>query len=230
MNKASSISKAIKEGKWLDIRYKQDNEVTVFWAAIKDVLIREKRFAVTIFNDKKSLDVINTTISFDKIISAEVIAFSDYDVPDFLLKKLEDKIEHIEWLEYDKYNNNILNYYQECNKLDNDPFQKEHFLVPGIDLHQLRKQKFFELNDEQKRFIIDKIYRYDIKNKDNKYYDLAISVSAVYSNNKKYIICYYDVVFDPEKGWLKLKADLKFNKSFLIEGRKHSLFNYVNGC
>ena len=90
MNKASSISKAIKEGKWLDIRYKQDNEVTVFWTAIKDVLIREKRFAVTIFNDKKSLDVINTTISFDKIISAEVIAFSDYDVPDFLLKKLED--------------------------------------------------------------------------------------------------------------------------------------------
>ena len=36
MNKASSISKAIKEWKWLDIRYKQDNEVTVFLAAIKD--------------------------------------------------------------------------------------------------------------------------------------------------------------------------------------------------
>ena len=93
MNKASSISKAIKEGKWLDIRYQQDNEVTVFWAAIKDVLIKEKRFAVTIFNDKKSLDVINTTISFDKIISAEVIAFSDYDVPEILIQKLEKNLD-----------------------------------------------------------------------------------------------------------------------------------------
>ena len=33
-----------------------------------------------------------------------------------------------EWLEFDSFNNNILNYYNECNFLDNDPFQKEYSL------------------------------------------------------------------------------------------------------
>lgn len=229
MNKNTSISKSIKEGKWLNIYYQQENEVTNFWAAIKSINISNKVFTITIFNDKKSLDAIKYAhISYDKIISAEVIEFSDYDVPDSLIRFIEDNIQSLGWLEYDKYNNNVLNYYKECSILDNDPFQKESFLVKGIDIHQLRKERVYRLNDEQMTFIIDKIYRYDIQNKDNNKCDLAISQASILFNSKKYIICYYDIVFNPEERWIRLKNELKFNKSFLIEGRKHSLFNYIN--
>ena len=229
MNIGSSISKSIKEGKWLNIHYQKDNEVTNFWAAIKSINISNKVLTISMFNDKKSLNAIKDAhILYDKIISAEVIEFSDYDVPESLIKFIEDNIQYLGWLEYDKYNNNVLNYYKECSVLDNDPFQKESFLVKGIDIHQLRKERIYRLNDEQMTYIIDKIYRYDIKNKENKRYDFAISQASILINNKKYIICYYDIVFNPEEKWIKLKKELKFNKSFLVEGRKHSLFNYIN--
>lgn len=229
MNIGSNISKAIKEGKWLSIRYQQDNEVTTFWAAIKDINIDSKVFQVTLFNDMKSLDVISKAyIRFEKIISAEVIEFSDYEVPEELIEKIEDNLSKLSWLDFDRYDNNVLNYYNECSLLDNDPCQKEHFLVPGIDERLLKKDKYFYLNDEQKKIIIEKIYRYDINNIENKRCDLAISSVAIDIRGKKYIICYYDLVFDPEKGWLKLCKELKFNKSFMIDGRKYSLFNYVN--
>ena len=45
---------------------------------------------------------------------------------------------------------------------------------------------------------------------------------------KKYLLCYYDLFFDPQKLTLKVSKHLKFNKSFLIENKKHSLFNYIN--
>ena len=229
MNIGSNISKAIKEGKWLNVSYKNENETTYFWAAIKDINIEKKTFCILLFNDKKSLDVINDGyMYFDKIISAEPIEFSDYEVPDSLIDKIEKNIDDLRWLDYDLYDNNVLNYYRECSILDNDPYQHEHFLVPGIDVSQLRKEKHFILDDEQKKFIIEKIYRYDIKNNDNKRFDLAISSVAIEIKGKKYIICYYDVLFDPYNGWLKLKPELKFNKSFMIDGRRYSLFNYVN--
>lgn len=229
MGIGSNISRAIKEGKWLDIHYQQENEITNFWAAIKNIDFDNKVFKIAMFNDKKGLDVISDAyMSFNKISGADVIEFSDYDISEELIKKIESNIDKLSWLDYDKYNNNVLKYYNECSILDNDPFQKEHLLVPGIDIHVLKKQKYYYLSDEQMKYFIEKIYRYDIKNNENKRYDLAISQASILINQKKYIICYYDVVFNPEKKWIRIKKELKFNKSFMIDGRKHSLFNYIN--
>ena len=53
MTIGSSISKAIKEGKWLDIKYQHsDTEVTSFWISILDIDFDLKRLIVNIFNDK----------------------------------------------------------------------------------------------------------------------------------------------------------------------------------
>ena len=229
MNKGSSIAKAIKEGKWLNIRYQQEKEVTVFWAAIYHINFKNRILTVSIFNDKKSYNALtNVRISFDKIISADVINFSDYEVPDSLIQSIEDNLEIADWLEYDKYNNNVLNYYKECSILDSDPFQREHCLIPGIDIKVLTKDKYCALTDEQTSFILNKIYRYDISNKDQKYYELAISKLSIEIDKKKYILCYYNLAFNPEKKWITIKPQLRFNKSFMIEGRRHSLFKYVN--
>ena len=38
-------------------------------------------------------------------------------------------------------NHNVLNYYIECNILDNDPSQKDYAMIPGIDLALLRKNR-----------------------------------------------------------------------------------------
>ena len=229
MNLGKTLSKAIKEGKWLDIQYKNTNDnLTHYWIAIIDIEIKSKKLIVNMFNDKKSLNSVNGAIYFDNIQSARIIEFSDYEVPIELIEKIENNLEKLKWLDYDRFNNNILHYYNECNFLDNDPYQKEYMLIPGIDRHELRKQKQFVLNEEQMKILIDKIYRYDINNNTETKRDLCISVCSIDRGDKKYVVCYYGVFFNPYSKTLVVKENLKFNKSFLIDGRKHSLFNYVN--
>lgn len=229
MNIGSVISKAIKEGKWINVHYKNTEEqTTVFWMAIYDIHFFEKKLTVRMFNDNKSYDTVKADIYFFKIQSAEIIELSHYDVPESLIEKIESNLDKCKWLDYDRFNNNILNYYNECSYLDSDPFQKEYEMIPGIDLNVLRKNKEHNLNEEQLKLLLNKIYKYDIKNNNNSKYDLCISVLSIDQGNKKYLVCYYEVFFDPYKKTLSVNKDLKFNKSLLIEGRRHSLFNYVN--
>lgn len=229
MNIGSIISKAIKEGKWMNVHYKNSEEqTTIFWMAVYDISFEDQKLTVKMFNDNKSYETIQGTISFKNIETAEIIELSNYDVPDYLISKIENNLDKCKWLEYDKFNNNILNYYKECSYLDSDPFQKDYGMIPGIDLDVLRKTKEYILNEEQLKKLLDNIYKYDINNNKNSKYDLCISVLSIDKGDKKYIICYYEIYFDPSKKSLSVCKDLKFNKSLLIEGRKHSLFNYVN--
>lgn len=229
MSIGDKISQAIKEGKWLDISYiNKNDENTFYWIAIKDIDFDKKTFYVTMFNDKKSMETFDSWIYFENIIKAEVINFSSYDVPDGLINKIERNINKCRWLNYDHFNHNILNYYKECNILDNDPAQKEYSCVPGIDLRVLRKNKYFHLTDEQAKRIIADIYRYDIKNISNSHFTLAINCFSIDEGKNKFVIAYYQITFDPIAKSLKLDKRLRFNQSFLIEGRKHSLFNYIN--
>ena len=54
MGKELVLSEAIKNGKWIDITYKNsNNETTFYWIAIKDIKLKEKKLYVDIFNEKK---------------------------------------------------------------------------------------------------------------------------------------------------------------------------------
>ena len=92
MNIGENISKAIKESKWLEISYiNQNKENTFYWIAINDIEIEQKKLYVTIFNDRKSMDTFDAWIFFDNIKSAKVIEFTSYEVSAELIKKIEKK-------------------------------------------------------------------------------------------------------------------------------------------
>ena len=114
------------------------------------------------FNDKKSMDVFDAAVYFDGIQSADIIDFSSYEVPDSLIEKIEKNLSKCSWLNYDHFNHNVLNYYIECNILDNDPCQKEYSMIEGIDLSTFKKTNKIKLTDEQERRIIADIYHYDL--------------------------------------------------------------------
>lgn len=229
MNIGKSISKAIKEGKWLDISYiNQSGTKTYYWIAVNDINFDEKKLKVRMFNSTKSMDVFETWIAFDKIQSAQVIDLTSYDVPEKLVEKIERNLDKVQWLEFDSFNHNVLNYYLECNDLDNDPNQKEYYLIEGIDYNRLKENKFYKLTDEQAKKIIEDIYHFDLKNTSNSFYTLALNVLSIDENKRKFVIAYYVVTFDPIKKSLVIKDSLSFNKSFIEEGRRHSLFNYIN--
>ena len=229
MEIGDKISKSIKEGKWLNISYINKNgDNTFYWIAIQDIDYKTKNLKVVGYNDKKSVDTFEGWISFDNIKSAEVIDFTSYEVPQELIDKIENNLSKFSWLNYDHFNHNILNYFNECNIFDNDPCQKDYSAIPGIDLRLLKKNRKFELNEEQTKRIINDIYHYDLRKSQNTFYTLAINYFSIDEGKNKYVICYYELKFDPMQKSLVLDKKLRFNQSFLIEGRRHSLFNYIN--
>ena len=129
------ISESIKTGKWLDISYKnKQNETTYYWIAIKDIDLTKRILIVTIYNDYKSFECLDAFIKVDNILSAKILEFTTYEVPQELIDKIEHNKEAAKWLHYESFNNNILKYYLKCNELDNDPYQKISFFDCGSGL------------------------------------------------------------------------------------------------
>lgn len=228
-NKELVISDAIKRGKWLDIVYKNNNnETTYFWIAIKDIDLKEKVLNCSIFNEPKGLNVLgDINLRFDGIESVKILEFTNYNVPEELLNKLETQREDAKWLKFETFNNNILRYYYKCNEYDNDPYQKLSFLIYGIDRDTLLKNKVIILNDNQERQVIRYIKNYDRKIDGTVNY-LALSFLSIDFNNKKYVILYYDIRFNPDNKELSIDPTPRVNESFLIEGKKHSLSAYLD--
>ena len=223
------ISEAIKNGKWIDISYKNNqNEITYYWIAIKDIDLKKRIIYAKIFNDQKSLDSLDATIKYDNILSAKILEFTTYETPLALIYKIEKNREDAKWLRYESFNNNILRYYLKCNELDNDPFQKDTFLITGIDKDYLLKNKQVILNEEQEKQVISYIKNYDIKKMDGEVNYLILSFLAIEENDKKYIVLYYDIRFNPSNKKLSINDIPRVNQSFLIQNKKHSLNSYID--
>ncbi len=229
LNIGSILSKSIKEGKWVEIKYlNQGKEETCFWCAIKDIEPISRTLFIKMFNSSKGLDTLDAHISFDKIQDAELVPLSTFDYQEKLVKKIEENPSQFEFLNYEFFNQNILGYYEECFKYDSDPYQKEYQLIPGIDVQFLKDKRYITLNDEQIRILIQNIYKLKENEKFHRYSELVIQHVSIESFGKKYVLAYYDLSFNPAKRTLSMGKELHFNQSFLVDGKLNSLYNYIS--
>ncbi|WP_211223557.1 hypothetical protein [Flavobacterium filum] len=90
------IGEAIRGGKYLSIYYKnKQEEIRHFWICILDINNRGQ-MVVDMFNVNKDEPILQTTLYLAAIQSAEILKFSHYDVPEQLIKKLqEDESLHV---------------------------------------------------------------------------------------------------------------------------------------
>ena len=223
------ISEGIKKGKWIDISYKNsNNEITYYWIAINDINLKSKNLNVSIFNDNKSLNVLNATIRFENILSAKILEFTTYETPKELIKKIEKNRDEAKWLKYESFNNNILRYYLKCSELDNDPYQTDSFLMAGIDKDVLLKSKKIILDDNQERVLLRYLKQKEKDKTSGQMYYFILSFLSIEDNGKKYVVLYYDVRFNPINKILSIDDNPRVNQSFIIEGKKHTLGYYID--
>eukprot|EP00833_Pecoramyces_ruminatium_P014809 jgi/Orpsp1_1/1188841/evm.model.d7180000067647.1 len=231
MNIGENISKGIKESKWIYVEYINRNNIkTRFWMSVKDINIESRTLYIYMFkyNKKEDFDTRESWIKFDNIVYAEVLEYTSYQTPDELIEKIEKNIEKCEWLKYDRFSYNILNYYMDCNRLDCDPEQKEFTLVDGIDIYILKRDSKFPLSDYQIKTLIEEVYLKDLKKINSKFSTLIINKLSIDKGSKKYVVCYYELLFDPRERSLVIDTTLHFNSGFMVEGRRNSIFKYIN--
>lgn len=224
-NIATLIGKAIREGKYLQITYKnRSGEVSLFWISILDINARDE-LRVNMFNVTKDDPIRDGKIFISGIQSAEILRFSYYDVPASLIKKLEhDESLHLyDANRYDK----ILNYYLACYKANKDPFLHKAYLIPGIDITALADNNPYTLTDEQQKQVIKEIYHNDY----SKYYEYELAISEFsidLPSRGKFVVAYRRLMFDPVQKRLRLGNKTHFNANFYIEGVKQTLSYYAD--
>lgn len=224
----SELCNSIKEGKWCQIEYEnKTGEHTFYWIFIKNINPETKILSVIMYNHELGDKISDGYIHYESIRSAKMVEFSTNDKADVLIEKLENNPESFVWLEYEKFNNNILSYLEECYYLDNDPYQTEYHMINGIDYSVLKEKKHIKLSREQMADIYNLIKDKDINGKDGTINELALSLLSIDSGGKKYIYVYQHLLFNPKKEELSLEGEIKFNATFMIEGKKHSLSMYT---
>jgi hypothetical protein len=220
------LGQAIREGKYLDITYKNQNEeINPFWISIMDINANDELY-VNMFNVTKDDPVTDAKIFISRIQTAEILKFSHYDVPDKLIKKI-DEDESLQKYDFDRYDNNVLNYYLECYKANTDPFLHKTHLIPDLDIHELENQNPYHLTVRQQKHVIKEIYN----NEYNAFYgyELAICEFSIDLESKgKFVVAYRKLLFDPVGRTLLIGSTTQFNSAFYIKDTKYSLSYYTD--
>lgn len=232
-----SIIKAIKEGKWLLIKYVNSKEETsTFWAAIKGVDNQNQSFIVDMFNnsylsnDNRGLYQ-DTIIYYKGILSAEVINGTKYDVPPSLIDAITNK--EVDWLDGDFYDDNILNYLEDCLFYDQTPYQRESTLIDGIE-EETFKDGVINLDLFQIAQISKGLENCIIDDSESVFNvtELAFNLLSIKTKKGLFVIAYKKVLFDVANSKLTIDNEIHFNYLFTSnsEGREsvHSLRNYLD--
>ena len=226
-NKRTAIARAIKEGKWLEIHYRNESRHTTFWAAIKDINPNTKVFSCDMFNfsyidNKNKGYILNTSFKFDKVISARVLDETTYQVPRRLLNKIDRDPERYDWLDFYLIDHNVLQYYLECYQEDIQIYEKDFDLVSGVDYSTLTTSNELKLDDWQFRSVLE-IIKENIVQKTKTYFKqvkLAMNALGIYYQGKLFPIAYYPVLLHVGNRSLKITDEIRFN-TYVNEFKLH---------
>ena len=239
---AQSLSKAIKEAKWISIDYSnKEGDLKSYWIAITDVDTTYRRVKVNAFNIAKIENntkgiLYDAFLYFDNIKRADILDHTTYSRPTSLISKIESNIDKLEWLSYDLYNEKILDYLKDCIKYDSVCYQKESSMISSIDEDELKKTKrkgYYELSLSQIGELVQKIEKIGKQDKERQFKitDLALNILSIITHQGLFVAVYKKLYFYPLERQLILDDQLYFNYEFSNdenETYKHNLRRYVD--
>ena len=84
------------------------------------------------------------------------------------------------------------------------------------------------LDEDQEKQILNYIKKYDSRKIENEICHLILSFLSIDDADKKYVVLYYNVRFNPSNRNLSIDDIPRINQSFLIENKKHSITSYID--
>lgn len=216
------ISRAIRQGKWLDILYlNRKGEKTHFLFAVHDINIENKILRGNCCNPylagftdpvKKGI-----RIDFNRFISANVIEDISYDVPPSLIKKLENCTAEQDWLRFNEIDNNIFLFLEKCVQYDPDPAVRKFEMLEGIDADSFAKNGTAAITEKQALLLAKEIcsWQKDLRS-ENRLLRMAFNELSVKQGNANFPIVYREVELDLDGPSLRLGRKMQFSKSYLL--------------
>ena len=241
------IFRAIHEGKWLYITYrnKQSEEISRFWIAIKDIGITEKN-GVSYVLDCKGLHLYNYTIadnmhlSIDRIVSAQIVDGTYMPINEQLIQDIDSNPAKYESLFNETANLKILNYLSNCNKLESVPSLNNDFqLINKLDdATVFSSLEDYVLSEAQYKELVERFNK-NVYTKQNGGHEninqLCLNKLSLCTRKGLYVLAYREISLDVEKHTLKPSRTISFNREFHIQsnsedGQTESIRRFLDPC
>ena len=230
-NICRELFRAIHEGKWLKIEYKNKNEETTrYWISVVDL----EPYTRVLKVDGLHLGCYTVNrfekIYIDSIISAEVVDGSFCERNEKLIEDIAINPEKYVNIFEQNANLKILSYLEMCNKLDGNTYETDFELIHYLDRDSVTEAAY-ELSEEQFKRIV-KYFQY---NQDKKKFEsgglqiknLAINVLSVHTNRGLHVLAYRKLGLDVKARALKPDKEITICTQFTIAGEVQNIRKFL---
>ena len=222
------IFKAIHEGKWLSIEYRnRNNQVTKYWIGIKDINPIKRSLKVEGLHLAKYTVDDFECIYIDSIISTNIIDGSYCRRNEKLIEDIYYNPEKYKSLFCNVANLKILNYLEECNRMDAIPYKSEYALIDYLD-RECIEGEFYQLSDVQFKQIVDNFQYKATKGKKLRVQQLAMNVLSINTTRGLYVLAYRRIELDVRRKVLIPSNEVAVCTEFTIDGVKESIRKFLD--
>lgn len=231
------IFRAIHEGRWISIEYKnKDEKITRYWIGVRDLDIYKKRLIVDGLH-LGEYTVTKLTIFMDCILTSKIIEGSYCPVNQSLIRDI-----HLNPHKYKKNFDNvanlkILNYLEMCNRMDTVPYNSDFELVHFLDrdsfcMDSESSQMLYELSTEQFRSIV-KNFQYKAEHDEKRkgrlnIQQLGMNVLSIHTNKGLYVLAYRKLDLDVKNRVLRPEPEITICTEYALNGVKESIRKFLD--
>ncbi len=233
MNKVNhDIFKAIHEGKWLKIEYRnKGEEITKFWVGIRDLDVIGRKIIVDGLHLSKYTLGEKYVLSIDQILSSEIVDGSYYEINNLLVNDIYLNPHKYKTLFDNTANLKILNYLEMCNRMDTTPYYSEFALVKKLDRDSFSGE-FYQLNEEQFQEVV-KNFQFKMDEKKRKegklsIQQLAMNVLSIHTQKGLYVLAYRRLQLDVKRKVLRPEEDIVICTEYIMDDIKESIRKFLD--
>lgn len=228
----SDIFKAIHEGKWLKIEYRnKESQVTKFWIGIRSIDVRKRRLSVDgLHLSKYTLEALDY-IDIDSIIASQVVEGTYYPVSRELVQDIYLNPEKYKSLFDHVANLKILNYLEMCHRMDVTPYYSEFELVRYLDRDSFQGD-CYQLTGEQFQTIVRYFQK---KTEEKKRSDgklvmqrLGMNVLSIHTQKGLYVLAYRKLDLDVKRRVLRPDEEITICTEFNCGNIRENIRRYLD--
>ena len=227
------IFRAIHEGKWLKIEYRNKaGELTNYWIGIRNLNAERRSLEVEGLH-LGMYQIKELMIYVDSIQSAVLVEGTYYPVNQELVNDISDYPEKYADIFKDNVNLKILTYLEMCNRMDSVPYFDEYSLIKYMDRDTFCDGEY-QLSPEQFREVVKNFsVKADKKKTDSsgklKIKQLAMNVISLHTKRGLYPLAYRKLDLDVKRHAMRPEETITICSEFQLDGGvKESIRKYLD--
>lgn len=229
---ARDIFRAIHEGKWLSIEYRnKDDQITKYWIGIRDLNSIKRTLSVDGLHLGQYTVAELNHIRIEGILSSKVIEGSYYPVNKELVQDIYENPKKYAALFEHTANLKILTYLEMCSRMDTVPYLSDFALIRYMDREQMQGE-CYALSDEQFQAIVRNFQYHADKTEQTggalHIRQLAMNVLSIHTARGLYVMAYRKLHLDVKHRELKPDEEITICTEFTLDGGQQSIRRFLD--